>query len=84
MYYKQMIRDILYLIRTDVTINIKYKKNKPNSKLTTLDLSNYSDYEVDENSIITEQKKQEAIKLAAAKAFSNLISKIAIRNFSSK
>jgi len=66
--------------RTNVTVSIKYKKNKLNSKSTTLHLSNYSDYEVDEDSIITEQRKQEAIKLAATKAFSNLISKIAIQN----
>ena len=68
--------------RTNVTVSIEYKKNKLNSKLTTLQLSNYSDYEVDEDSIITEQRKQKAIKLASAKVFSNLVSKIAIRNLS--
>jgi hypothetical protein len=67
--------------RTTVTINISYQKIKiKNSKPKLLTLVNYYDYSVDADSVVTEQKKQEAIKLAATKALSDMFSKIAINS----
>ena len=62
--------------RTSVSITVDYKKqNTPN---VSIKVSNYYDYSVDADSTLTEQKKQEAVKIAAIKAISDIFSKIAI------
>ena len=62
--------------RTTVAITVNYKKR--NSSNISIKVSNYYDYSVDADSTLTEQKKQEAVKIAATKALSNIFSKIAI------
>ena len=62
--------------RTTVNIAVKYKKR--NGSNVSMKVSNYYDYSVDADSTLTEQKKQEAVKIAATKALSNIFSKIAI------
>ncbi len=62
--------------RTSVSVTVNYKKqNNPN---ISIKVSNYYDYSVDTDSTLTEQKKQEAVKIAATKALSDIFSKIAI------
>jgi hypothetical protein len=63
--------------RTTIAIAVDYKKQ--NSNNISLLVSNYYDYSVSADSTITEQKKQEAVKIAATKALSDIFSKIAIR-----
>lgn len=65
--------------RTSVSIELKYD-NKLNNKSDTIKVSNYYDYSVDNDSVVTEQKKQEAVRLASSKALRDIFSKIAIRN----
>jgi len=67
------------LYRTTVYIKIRYKKR--DEKAVELKVSNFYDYSVDDDSIITEQKKQDSIKLAVSKALSDVFSKIAVSNF---
>jgi len=62
--------------RTTVGITVNYKKQ--NSSNVSIKVSNYYDYSVDADSTLTEQKKQEAVKIAATKALSDIFSKIAI------
>jgi len=62
--------------RTTVAINVAY--HKKNERNVNISVSNYYDYSVDEDSVVTTQKKQEAIKIAANKALSDIFSKIAI------
>jgi len=64
--------------RTTVVINVTY--NKRNEKKKTLSVTDYYDYTVDTDSIVTDQKKQTAIKIASTKALSNLFSKIAVHS----
>ena len=64
--------------RTTVIIDVTY--NKRNEKQKTLSLTDYYDYTVDTDSIVTDQKKQAAIKIASTKALSNLFSKIAVHS----
>ncbi|MGB3751978.1 MAG: LPS assembly lipoprotein LptE [Arcobacteraceae bacterium] len=64
--------------RTTVSIEVSY--NKRNEEKKRLSVTDYYDYSVDNDSIITDQKKQAAIKIAAAKALSNLFSKIAVNS----
>ncbi|RLA81212.1 MAG: hypothetical protein DRG78_09575 [Epsilonproteobacteria bacterium] len=68
--------------RTTVTISVSYKKQ--NKSAISLSVSNYYDYSVDADSTLTEQKKQEAVKIAATKALSNIFSKIAISSLKEK
>lgn len=64
--------------RTTVVIEVTYHKKDEEQK--KLSVSDYYDYSVDTDSIITDQKKQAAIKIAAVKAMSNLFSKIAVHS----
>jgi len=64
--------------RTTVVVSVTY--NKRNEEKKTLTVTDYYDYSVDTDSIITDQKKQTAVKIAAAKALSNLFSKIAVNS----
>ena len=70
--------------RTIVSITVSYKKNLPKEKYKVLNVSNYYDYTVDADSLITDQKKLEATRLASANALSDLFSKIAINSFKVK
>ena len=62
--------------RTTVSITVDYKKQ--NSSNVSIKVSNYYDYSVNADSTLTTQKKQEAVKIAAGKALSDIFSKIAI------
>lgn len=64
--------------RTSVSIKMIY--NKVNEKKKTVTVSDYYDYTVDSDSVITDQKKKVAVKIASTKALSNIFSKIAIQN----
>jgi len=59
------------------TVNITMKYNKRDEDIKTIVLSDYYDYTVDSDSVITDQKKREAVKIASTKALSNVFSKIA-------
>jgi hypothetical protein len=64
--------------REAVTLQVKYyQKNKAIKKIR---LENYQDFVVDEDSIINQQKKDEAIKIAIENALLDLPSKIAINS----
>lgn len=63
--------------RTTVSIKITYAKVGEDTK--SVSVSNYYDYTVDSNSVITDQKKKVAVKIASTKALSNIFSKIAIQ-----
>lgn len=65
--------------RTTVTIEMTYKKR--DKEQIKLSVSNYYDYSVDTDSVVTEQNKQESIRLAASKALSDIFSKIAVSTF---
>jgi hypothetical protein len=64
--------------RTTVDIVVNYKQI--NYSPVSIKVSNYYDYSIDTDSSITEQKKQESVKIAATKALSDMFSKIAIDN----
>ncbi|MEA3352277.1 MAG: hypothetical protein U9Q33_00470 [Campylobacterota bacterium] len=66
--------------RTSVKINLRYKNKKDNIS-KNLTLSEYYDYTVDDDSFVTEHKKDESIKIATQNAISELFSKIAITTF---
>lgn len=60
------------------TVNIEVRYNKKSEAIKILSVSNYYDYVVDTDSTITDQKKEEAVKIASTKALSDIFSKIAI------
>jgi outer membrane lipopolysaccharide assembly protein LptE/RlpB len=62
--------------RTTVNISVTYKKK--NQKRKSISVSNYYDYTIDGTSVITDQKKNTAVKIASTKALSDIFSKIAI------
>ena len=64
--------------RTTVNISVRYQKK--DAEVKSLSVSNYYDYSVDTDSVITDQKKNIAVKIAATKALSNIFSKIAINS----
>lgn len=64
--------------RTAVSIKVSY--NKTGEDIKTLSVSDYYDYTVDTDSVITDQKKKLAVKIASTKALSNIFSKIAIQS----
>jgi len=64
--------------RTTVRILMTYQKAK--GEIKTLSVSDYYDYTVDSNSLITDQKKKTAVKTASTKALSSLFSKIAVNS----
>jgi len=68
------------LYRTNVDINLKYKNIATNIS-KSLNVSGSYDYSVDADSVITESKKLESVKIASQKALSNIFSKIAVRSF---
>jgi len=64
--------------RTYITILLTYQKR--DQKINTIKVSDYYDYSVDEDSVITDEKRSVAVKAAAQKALSDIFSKIAIQN----
>ena len=64
--------------RTSVSIKMSY--NKIGEEIKSVSVSDYYDYSVDTDSVITDQKKKVAIKIAATKALSNIFSKIAVKS----
>lgn len=64
--------------RTHITILLTYQKR--DQKINTIKVSDYYDYSVDEDSVITDEKRSVAVKEAAQKALSDIFSKIAIQN----
>jgi len=65
--------------RETVTVKISYYKKGEKSKSFTL--SNYYDFTVDDDSTVTDSKKEEAVKIAISKALSDVFSKIAVNSF---
>jgi len=65
--------------RANVTISVMYQKRDEVKK--NISVSNYYDYNVETNSLVSDQQKQEAVKNAAIKALSDLFSKIAVNSF---
>jgi hypothetical protein len=73
------------LYRTTVGITLKYLyKGKSENISKSINVSGSYDYSVDPNSLITDSKKQEAVKIAAQKALSEIFSKIAVQSFKNK
>lgn len=68
--------------RTTVSIKVSY--NKINEEIKTVSVSDYYDYTVDSDSVITDQKKKVAVKIASTKALSNIFSKIAIKSMQTR
>ena len=62
------------------TVSVKISYNKLNSKVQTFTLSNYYDFTVDNDSTVTQSKKDEAISIAISKALTNIFSKIAVNS----
>ena len=54
--------------------------DKVNEKVKTITVSDYYDYSVEDDSIISDQKKKIAVKIASTKALSNIFSRIAVQN----
>lgn len=69
------------LYRTNVTIAFKYLNVKTN-KTKSINVSGTQDYSVDTDSVITDAKKEESVKIAAQKALSDLFSNIALESIS--
>lgn len=67
------------IYRETVTVQVDYYKL--NGKRHYFTLSNYYDFTIDDDSTITQAKKDEAIKIAISKALSDIFSKIAIDTF---
>jgi len=64
--------------RTSVTIKMTYQQIGEDKKRLTV--SDYYDYQVDTDSVVTDQKKKLAVKEASTRALSKLFSKIAVYN----
>ena len=67
--------------RMTVSINIQYKKTASTEGYKSISVSNYYDYSVDADSVVTDRKKEEAKKLASMNALSDIFSKIAVKSF---
>lgn len=60
--------------RTTVTVKLEY-----NNK--SILVTDYYDYNIDDDSTVTDKKKLEAVKLAISNALENIFTKIAIKSF---
>lgn len=60
------------------TVKIIFTYSKKDEEMKTITVSNYYDYSVDPDSVISDQKKNIAVKIASTKALSDIFSKIAI------
>lgn len=65
--------------RTTVNITVSYYKKGMKSKVITV--SNYYDYNVESESTVSDEKKQEAVRIASKQALDDVFSKIAIGSF---
>lgn len=65
--------------RTTVDVTVSYHKKETQTKKITV--SNYYDYNVENESTVSDEKKQEAVKVASKKALDDILSKIAIGSF---
>jgi len=65
--------------RANVTISVNYKKKGEKSK--SISVSNYYDYNVKADALVSDQQKQEAVKNAATRALNDLFAKIAVNSF---
>ena len=63
------------------TVNVEVKYYKRNHKEKKITVSNYFDFIVNNDSTITQSKKDEAIKIAINKALSEVFSKIALSSY---
>ena len=63
------------------TVKVEVKYNKKDQKEKVITVSNYFDFIVNNDSTITQSKKDEAIKIAINKALSEVFSKIAISSY---
>jgi hypothetical protein len=63
------------------TVKIEVKYNKKNQEQKIITVSNYFDFIVNNDSIVTQNKKDEAIKIAINKALGEVFSKIAINSY---
>ena len=68
------------LYRTNVEISLSYL-NVDLNESKSLSVSGSYDYSVDADSVITDAKKQESVKVAAQKALTEIFSKIAVQSF---
>ncbi|MEA2049960.1 MAG: LPS assembly lipoprotein LptE [Campylobacterota bacterium] len=66
------------LYRANVSITVSYTKNKQTKSIT---VSNYYDYSIGDDSVVSSETKLEAVSLASSKALTDLFSKIAIQTF---
>jgi len=66
------------LYRTKASVNISYKNKNINRSLS---VTGSYDYSIDSNTILTDAKKQESVKIAVQKALSEIFSTIAIQSF---
>jgi hypothetical protein len=69
------------LYRTTVSIDLSYLYANDKNPKKFLNVSGNYDYAVDNDSLITEAKKQESIKIAVNKALEEILSKVAIQTF---
>lgn len=65
--------------RANVTISVQYQKRGKEKRHVSV--SNYYDYNVESDALVSDQQKQEAVRNAAVKALSDLFSKIAVNSF---
>jgi hypothetical protein len=64
--------------RATVDIGVKYDGPKQKGDVS---VSDFYDFSVDSESIISDERKTQAVKMAANKALTNLFSKIAVQSF---
>jgi len=65
--------------RANVSISVQYQKKDGIKKHVSV--SNYYDYNVETDALVSDQQKEEAVKNAAVKALGDLFSKIAVNSF---
>lgn len=68
------------LYRTNVELIAKYREKRSKKGIQTIKLSNFHDFFMEQNSIVTEEKKEEAIRIAVNNLLSDLLEKIAVSN----
>jgi hypothetical protein len=64
--------------RETASVTVTYHKR--GGQKTTLTQSNYADFTVDDDSVVSQSKKDEAIKIAITKALSNIFSIMAVKS----
>ncbi len=68
------------LYRTTVKVNLNYI-NKQNKLKRSVSVTGSYDYTVDDDSSVTDAKKEESVKIAATKALNDIFSQIAVQSF---